>query len=428
MREHRLKVAGLLMTGQLMTQVRGDDPNSNSALESRTRTSNSQLVNQQLPEADTTELPTNTASSDSLFLAQVDSKTAGNPVAPVPKPTLTIQQKVDGLLKGGFISQELAEHVMTKTSSEGFGLMQKVSAGVVDQLVSVLDGLKEKGLTAEHIKALVTMGFGKGGIAGALDYIKKFGELTFDQLKARFAAEDRHSILWLSENSVLLDKSLREIAPVEKWLKEEREKQAEQQRVLEALQREEERKKNETTENFSSGMYQAVSSSTSAFGNLGISKAAMAVLQSAAKYNGYVEGAGNRTKFGAAFGADGQPWCGSFVNYVFKSVGVDIPRVVYTPDGAQSFKDMNRWASRAVSPQAGWVVFFDWQNDGQIDHVGIVVGVNSDGSVKTIEGNTSPSNQSNGGQVMVRNRSLTNIAGYGVPKAYDSNAPRAVLA
>lgn len=42
----------------------------------------------------------------------------------------------------------------------------------------------------------------------------------------------------------------------------------------------------------------------------------------------------------------------------------------------------------SYTPAAGDLIFFDWGNDGSIDHVGIVVNV-EDGFVNTIEGNRS---------------------------------------
>jgi cell wall-associated NlpC family hydrolase len=412
------------MVGQAMTQLKGDEPGSNQKpVEQDTA---KQLVSQPLPVADTSAW-TNNQTGQSEFLTQVDN----SPSKEAPKPEQSLQEKVTALLSGGFISDELAKHIMTKTSAAGGGLMQQVSTSGVEAMLDVLQGLKDKGLSAEHIKALVTMGFGKGGIAGVLEYIKKCGELTFEQLKARLATEDRNSILWLSENSDLLDKSLREIAPVEQWLKEERAKKEEMLRV-QALQAEEKRRQEENPDTYSSSMmYQAVSNNSQAFGTAAVSGAAMSVLQAAAKYEGYVEGAGNRTKFGAEFGVDGQPWCGSFVNSIFKSVGVKIPQVVSTVEGAKSFRQMGLWADKNVMPQPGWVIFFNWGRDGtssdQVDHVGIVVGVNPDGTIKTIEGNTSPSDKSNGGQVMFRNRSLADISGYGIPRAFAPGSSNGVV-
>lgn len=42
----------------------------------------------------------------------------------------------------------------------------------------------------------------------------------------------------------------------------------------------------------------------------------------------------------------------------------------------------------SYTPVAGDLIFFDWGNDGSINHVGIVVNVEN-GFVNTIEGNSS---------------------------------------
>lgn len=46
------------------------------------------------------------------------------------------------------------------------------------------------------------------------------------------------------------------------------------------------------------------------------------------------------------------------------------------------------WKGKGYTPSAGDFIFFDWNKDGQVDHVGIVVNV-ANGRVNTIEGNTS---------------------------------------
>ena len=84
--------------------------------------------------------------------------------------------------------------------------------------------------------------------------------------------------------------------------------------------------------------------------------------------------------------------------------------------GSKGFLRSNRWAycpyilHAAISgdyglalvrkPAEGDIVLFDWDNDGIADHVGILRSrVNEQGNFGTIEGNTSASNNSNGGEV-----------------------------
>jgi hypothetical protein len=56
-------------------------------------------------------------------------------------------------------------------------------------------------------------------------------------------------------------------------------------------------------------------------------------------------------------------------------------------------------------------VIFDWDG-GLPDHVGIVVRA-AGGALQTVEGNTGVGNDSNGGEVMRRQRRLGQAAGFG---------------
>ena len=147
---------------------------------------------------------------------------------------------------------------------------------------------------------------------------------------------------------------------------------------------------------------------------------------------GTIEGPkNNETKYGKFTKHDLQPWCGSFVMWCANQVGLKIPNVVYTPAGVSGFQGIGRWTNAATAkPKPGDVVFFDFVEGGSpIEHVGIVVKDNGDGTVTTIEGNTSPEkksgSQANGGQVAKRIRAYkkTNakkltpyIVGFGSPK------------
>ena len=78
-------------------------------------------------------------------------------------------------------------------------------------------------------------------------------------------------------------------------------------------------------------------------------------------------------------------------------------------DGVKWFESKGRFRDGSYTPVAGDIIFFDWGNDGTIDHVGIVESV-SGGTVNTIEGNS-------GDKVARRSYRIgsSNIYGYGVP-------------
>ena len=146
---------------------------------------------------------------------------------------------------------------------------------------------------------------------------------------------------------------------------------------------------------------------------------------------GNLEKGDNLTKYGEFTGANGLPWCGSFVNWCANEAGVKIPNMVGTAAGAQKMKDLGRWQT---VPKVGDLCFMDFPNDNldRISHVGIVVKDNGDGTVTTIEGNTAADkkgDQRNGGECCVKIRAFkksnggklrksqtVSIVGFGKPK------------
>ncbi|NDB82229.1 MAG: CHAP domain-containing protein [Alphaproteobacteria bacterium] len=127
---------------------------------------------------------------------------------------------------------------------------------------------------------------------------------------------------------------------------------------------------------------------------------------------GYVEGPkDNETKYGAFTKANFLPWCGSFVMWCANEAGVKVPNTVSTMAGAAAFKKMGTWTdAKDAKPAPGDIVYFDFAEGGApIEHVGIVVKDNGDGTVTTIEGNTAgdkkkSNSQRNGGEAVVKIR------------------------
>jgi hypothetical protein len=78
-------------------------------------------------------------------------------------------------------------------------------------------------------------------------------------------------------------------------------------------------------------------------------------------------------------------------------------------------KQKGRWVTAGY--RQGDVVIFDWDGNGTTDHMGLVEAVSADGkTLTTIEGNTGSDNNSNGGQVMRRTRSIRYVNGAFRPK------------
>jgi len=120
----------------------------------------------------------------------------------------------------------------------------------------------------------------------------------------------------------------------------------------------------------------------------------------------------NKTKFGKWFGFDGVAWCGMFVSWCYDKAGFPLGNVGFSKGfaGCQTavahYKNKNKVTTKPVQ---GDIVFFDWNGDGRFDHTGIFVKDIDGKSFETIEGNTSLTNQSNGGQVMRRKRKYVNV-------------------
>ena len=167
---------------------------------------------------------------------------------------------------------------------------------------------------------------------------------------------------------------------------------------------------------------------------------AAAIIEIAKAEVGTIEGPkDNETKYGAFTKANYLAWCGSFVMWCANQAGVKVPNTVSTVAGAAAFKKMGTWfdADCGQSPQPGDILYFDFPGDGvdRISHVGICSGIESDGVVSTIEGNTSSKkkgSQRNGGEVCLQTRAykpnkakvLVSIVGWGRPN-YKGNEVKA---
>lgn len=114
------------------------------------------------------------------------------------------------------------------------------------------------------------------------------------------------------------------------------------------------------------------------------------------------------------YGFDGRvEWCACFVSWCADQCGYlesgIIPKYALCSDGVDWFRSNGQWQGRDYEPTAGNIIFFDWDNDGTIDHTGIVEKCES-GTVYTVEGNS-------GDACRQRSYSVGNsvIYGYGIP-------------
>ena len=85
-------------------------------------------------------------------------------------------------------------------------------------------------------------------------------------------------------------------------------------------------------------------------------------------------------------------WCGCFVSWCEEQCGLleadKAPKFAMVGDGAAWFEDRDQWIKAGAVPSAGDLIFFDWDRDGILDHVGIVSAVRDD-LIFTVEGNSS---------------------------------------
>lgn len=139
----------------------------------------------------------------------------------------------------------------------------------------------------------------------------------------------------------------------------------------------------------------------------------------------------NRVFYNEWYGVNGISWCATFVSWVLDRSGLPELHGIQNEKGSafcpyieSYFRKHGRWQG---SPQKGAIVFFDWDGDGVSGHIGIVDTIINQNEVITIEGNTSATDNSNGGQVQRRSRFSHQIRGYGIP-LYQAQASEPALA
>lgn len=154
----------------------------------------------------------------------------------------------------------------------------------------------------------------------------------------------------------------------------------------------------------------------------------------------------NHQKFGPALGMpDMVPWCAEFTSYATlkgadyilchgaSGPGVFPKGCTYVPTVEAWLRSSGKWLGRMLPVQDGWVAIYNWDG-GVPDHIGLAAtaatlkvlvpgqfaaalreyGPLGSDEFWSVEGNTSLNNNSNGGEVMLRKRRLTQVDGFGV--------------
>jgi len=146
------------------------------------------------------------------------------------------------------------------------------------------------------------------------------------------------------------------------------------------------------------------------------------VLDAASTQVGYSESPANsnRTKYGAAYGLDGQPWCVMFLWWVFRTAGEQ--EAFYGGGKTASCGALLRYyreqglTAAAAGVRPGDILILNFHGTQDTEHCGLVESV-TEGRICTIEGNTSASgSQANGGAVQRKTRVPAQIVGVCRPR------------
>lgn len=126
----------------------------------------------------------------------------------------------------------------------------------------------------------------------------------------------------------------------------------------------------------------------------------------------------NGNKFGVRYHLDHVAWCNIALSCWYIDAGstafVMGKRHHYVPAMVSDAERHNNGLTLTYDPQPGDPVAFDWNKDRLADHTGLFGGwVNrGTGTFWTIEGNTALYNDSNGGQVMKRERNKSQVRAF----------------
>lgn len=125
----------------------------------------------------------------------------------------------------------------------------------------------------------------------------------------------------------------------------------------------------------------------------------------------------NDQAYGKWYGANGVPWCAEFVSWNYARSGSK----VFKPGAYAYCPYILRDAKAGVNnllitkdPQPGDIVLYCWDGTGVPEHTGLFEDWTnqSAGQFEAVEGNTAVGNDSNGGEVMRRDRTTSNVVAF----------------
>ena len=139
---------------------------------------------------------------------------------------------------------------------------------------------------------------------------------------------------------------------------------------------------------------------------------------------GYQEIGNNDTMYGKWYGLNNQPWCAMFVSWCYDQAGLVSKIAAQSKKGFASCDAGLKWFAKngKVVPvgqaKENDIAFFQFDDDAQADHVGIVAKNDGKKFLWVWEGNTSgdtKGSQSNGDGVYLKKRAYSLILGVARP-------------
>jgi hypothetical protein len=123
----------------------------------------------------------------------------------------------------------------------------------------------------------------------------------------------------------------------------------------------------------------------------------------------------NKIRYSAWYGVVG-PWCAMFVSWCYVEAGSKAfqtgAHYAYVPYIVHDARAGANGLALTIDPQPGDLVCYDWDKDGIADHVGLFEKKTIGSSFSAIEGNTAIGDESNGGEVMRRDRNRTQVQAF----------------
>lgn len=136
----------------------------------------------------------------------------------------------------------------------------------------------------------------------------------------------------------------------------------------------------------------------------------------------------NTHYYGSPVSGSAYPWCAAFVWDIFRMCGAsDLfyggRKSAYCPTIMGYYQSIGRFSTSITEARPGDLVLYNWDG-GEVDHIGILICVNKNGTITTIEGNTAfdeAGKQNDGGAVARKVRSTKNVTGFAHPDYTDTN-------